>query len=169
MKYILSFLIFIIASVSFGYYIADVRYKATHPTTTTSDQLSSLSFSIPATTGDDVMIEDINYVRAQNGQAPLIEDERLNRSAVSKSCDMENYDYFDHKDLYGHFSWHYFKQEGYDFMYAGENLVNFSDDEKLAMNLLVKSETHFKNMISPEYQHVGIGVCGQYVTQHYGG
>ena len=122
----------------------------------------------PVNYGDDLMIERINEVRAKNGIAPVVEDERLNRSAEDKACDMRNKGYFAHKDPDGQEAWHYFLAEKYFYIYAGENLSNFSNDLDSVMKMFVESPEHFKNIIDSHYVDVGIGVCGQYVVQHFG-
>lgn len=117
--------------------------------------------------GDDEMIEDINRVRANHGLRLLVEDNRLNRSAHDKACDMRDNDYFDHVDLKGRHGWHYFHEEGYFYHDAGENLANFSNDLDQAMRMFIASPEHFQVMTNPAYVNIGIGVCGQYVAQHY--
>ena len=55
----------------------------------------------------------------------------------------------------------------YDEITSGENLTNGLDD-KSAMNALMNSEGHKRNILDPDYEEIGVGRCGPYLVQHFG-
>jgi hypothetical protein len=76
-----------------------------------------------------------------------------------KANDMATKGYFAHTSPEGLSPWYWFKQAGYDFVYAGENLaVNFSDSaevDKAWMN----SPGHRDNILNTKYTEVGIATA----------
>lgn len=113
------------------------------------------------------MIGAINIERSKEGLKPLKENKILDKTAELKACDMLSGNYFEHEDLKGQDSWHLFRENGYDYQYAGENLArNHGVFE--SMRLFMQSPTHRENIMMPEYKEVGVGTCGGYTVQHFG-
>lgn len=113
------------------------------------------------------MVGLINIEREREGLKPLKENPILDKTAELKACDMEASNYFEHEDLKGQKSWHLFRENGYDYQYAGENLArNHGVFE--SMRLFMQSPSHRENIMLPEYKEVGVGTCGKYMVQHFG-
>lgn len=110
-----------------------------------------------ATAEEIKMLELINKERAAAGVAPLKLDNELVRIARLKSQDMIDKNYFDHNSpTYGD-PFTMMKNFGIKFGYAGENLAGNQTVEK-AHEALMNSPGHRKNILSPNYTHVGIGI-----------
>lgn len=132
------------------------------------EQAYTLPKSLITPTPSNEMIGLLNEVRTMNDLTPLREDQRLNKSAKRKACDMRDKGYFEHTDPGGAFAWHMFKEEGYEYTEAGENLVQYTDKPIIDMFYLMASPEHRDVILDPVYRDVGIGVCGDYLVQHYG-
>lgn len=90
----------------------------------------------------------INILRTQ----PLIDNVELNQMAQNRA---------------EYFCTHEFKHEGFQtwfpegYSYVGENLAKGFKDDFSAQLALTMSPYHYLNMVSPDYQQVGIGKsCG---------
>ena len=114
------------------------------------------------------MLQLINVERVKDGDQPLTVNQDLVESATAKACDMRDKEYFDHKDPQGNAPWHFFKEAGYIYEVAGENLAIGYDNPVEAMNALMNSPKHRDNILGDDYTEVGIGYCGDYTVQHFG-
>lgn len=103
------------------------------------------------------MLQLINQERAKAGAAPLTLDPELVRIARLKSQDMIDKNYFDHySPTYGD-PFTMMRNMGVQYGFAGENLAgNPSLDN--AHETLMASPGHRKNILNPNYTHVGIGI-----------
>ncbi len=100
-----------------------------------------------------------NQARLSNGISTLLENENLMRAARDKVKDMLTNDYFAHTSPQGVAPWHWIKKNGYNYQYAGENLaINFTD-AKEQHAAWMKSATHRKNILNPEYADIGVAVA----------
>src|SRR5665647_2242235 len=99
-----------------------------------------------------------NESRAIAGLSILTENKDLSLAATEKANDMINNDYFAHTSPTGVDPWHWFKNAGYNYKYAGENLAvnytNAKDQDTAWMN----STTHRANILNPQYQDIGVAV-----------
>lgn len=106
-----------------------------------------------------VLVDLANADRAQAGLGTLSVNPTLVAVAQAKANDMASKGYFAHTSPDGLDPWHWFKQQGYAFDYAGENLaIDFSDSgdvERAWMN----SPTHRENLLDPHYTEVGIATA----------
>jgi hypothetical protein len=67
--------------------------------------------------------------------------------------------YFSHTGPDGAQPWKWFREAGYRYEYAGENLaVNFNESEDV-VNAWMKSPTHRANILKHDFTEVGIGVA----------
>ena len=64
-----------------------------------------------------------NEARAETSSAPLSVNPLLAEAAQKKAEDMATQGYFAHREPNGEMSWYRFKEAGYDYVYAGENLA----------------------------------------------
>ncbi len=144
--------------------------------------LKSLSVIRPGVLGysSEITIEKVfaqtNLQRQQSGLSDLKFSATLSKSAAAKAQDMFEHDYWAHNSPQGKTPWEFFKQSGYQYTVAGENLArDFYDTESL-MKAWMKSPTHKANIISPKYQEIGLavvngtlnGVKTTLVVQHFG-
>ncbi len=63
----------------------------------------------------------------------------------------------DHKTANGKLLWDIYKENGYDYLVAGENLAKEYPSLEKAFEALKKSPTHHANLINPKFQDLGIG------------
>ena len=100
----------------------------------------------------------VNNSRKSAGLSDLSENSFLSRAARAKADDMLKNDYFAHTSPDGTEPWHWFKKSGYEYKFAGENLaINFNDSRE-QHKAWMKSETHKKNILSDNYQEIGVAV-----------
>lgn len=114
------------------------------------------------------MLQQINEERAKNGLKPLIPMPKLNELARLKSQDIIAKNYFSHNSpTYGYFT-NMVYNAGIRFYSVGENLAK-ARDGRHAHILLMASEGHRKNILNPNFTHIGLGIIpdkyGVVVTQ----
>ena len=112
------------------------------------------------------MIEILNVQREKIGLHKLTENGLLNLSARNKACDMGNKSYFSHISPDGKQPWEFIKDAGYLYNHAGEN-ISKNNDIKKAMVDFMNSQEHKDNILSQNYKEVGVGICGEYLVQHF--
>ena len=104
------------------------------------------------------ILELVNAERSKAGLGSLKENAVLSSAAEAKLNNMFQNDYFSHTSPKGETPWHWIKQSGYAYQYAGENLaINYSSAEK-QHNAWMKSETHRANILSSKFTETGIAV-----------
>ena len=104
------------------------------------------------------MIDLINQSRIEAGVFSLTVNSRLTFAAQAKAEDMFRLQYFDHNSPSGTTPWHWMKQSGYNYSFAGENLaIDFITAEG-AHKALMESPSHQKNILNPNYSEIGIAV-----------
>lgn len=105
-----------------------------------------------------VLIELTNTDRGAQGLGTLTVSPLLTAVAEAKAADMAEKGYFAHTSPEGLTPWHWFKEKGYTFAYAGENLaIDFNesaDIERAWMN----SPTHRANIVGTQFTEIGIAV-----------
>lgn len=100
----------------------------------------------------------------------------LSESAAAKAKNMFSENYWAHSSPSGKVPWDFFREAGYQYSVAGENLAkDFYDTESL-IKAWMNSPTHRANIINDKYQEIGIGVINgvlngmktTLVVQHFG-
>ena len=115
-------------------------------------------FGLPQTAAviTSILVDLANGDRASNSLSALAVNPVLVAAAQAKANDMAAKGYFAHVSPEGLDPWHWFKEAGYSFTHAGENLaVDFSDSsdvEKAWMN----SPSHRENILDAKYTEIGI-------------
>ena len=105
------------------------------------------------------VIELTNQVRTKEGLNILKINDILNQAAAMKANDMIENGYFAHNSPSKVTPWHWFQEAGYEYTFAGENLaMNFSEAEE-AMDAWMKSPTHHDNIVSKNYEDIGVAVA----------
>lgn len=119
------------------------------------------------------MLNLVNNERVSRGLQPLEIDMELVKLARMKSRDMITKGYFSHySPTYGS-PFNMMKNAGVDYMYAGENIAGAPTVDR-AHTALMNSDGHRKNILNPNYTHVGIGIIdggpyGKMFTQMFVG
>lgn len=106
-----------------------------------------------------VLVDLANEDRTELSLPELKTNPLLTQAAQAKANDMAAKGYFSHSTPEGYDSWHWFRQAGYDYRFAGENLaVNFSDSSEVEAAWMA-SPTHRDNIVSPRYTEIGIATA----------
>jgi len=104
------------------------------------------------------VLDQTNQQRSKLGLPSLKYNSLLSQSAAQKAQDMFANNYWAHTSPSGTTPWNFFKNVGYKYSVAGENLArDFYDTESL-MKAWMNSPTHKENIINSKYQEIGIGV-----------
>ncbi len=102
----------------------------------------------------------INQSRESAGLNSLVENQKLTQAAQLKAQDMVQNNYFSHTSPSGITPWYWFKQIGYNYKYAGENLAIGFYDSREVYNAWLNSPSHKANILNPNYTEVGTAVLG---------
>jgi uncharacterized protein YkwD len=122
------------------------------------------------------LVELTNADRASNNLSGLTINPVLQKAAQMKADDMAAKGYFAHNSPEGVTPWHWFKEAGYTFSFAGENLaVYFSDSAELE-KAWMNSPLHRANILNSYFTEIGIATAkgvyqGRetvYVVQEFG-
>ncbi|WP_170834636.1 CAP domain-containing protein [Natronincola peptidivorans] len=112
---------------------------------------------------ESMMLDLVNKERSKRGLAPLQWHNKLAGVAKLKTQDIIQNNYFAHNSpTYGSF-FQMISNEGISYRQAGENLAKARDVQRAHM-LLMASEGHRNNILSPSFTHIGLGIS----TDQYG-
>ncbi len=123
-----------------------------------------------------VLVDLTNDVRVSNNEKTLSRSVILDNAAKLKAQDMARLGYFAHTSPEGLTPWYWFKESGYAFVYAGENLaINFSESVDV-QNAWMNSPTHKANLLNDKFTEIGIATVDgvyqgrptTYVVQMFG-
>jgi uncharacterized YkwD family protein len=103
------------------------------------------------------MLQLVNQARAQNNLPALKIDMEVTNVARIKSQDMIDNNYFSHNSPKYGSPFDMMKSFGVDYVSAGENIAG-NQDVQSAHNALMNSPGHRKNILSPDFTHIGIGI-----------
>lgn len=104
----------------------------------------------------DVLVDLANDSRITYNAPPLTRNLLLDKAAELKGEDMSTRGYFAHESPDGVTPWHWFKEVGYVFLYAGENLaVNFTDANDVETAWL-NSPKHRENLLNANFKEIGM-------------
>lgn len=99
-----------------------------------------------------------NESRKQAGLSALKQNDQLTQAAEAKAKDMFKNNYFAHTSPKGVTPWHWIKQTGYQYGFAGENLAINYESAESQHKAWMKSATHRANILSDKYQEIGVAV-----------
>ncbi|MEK7063693.1 MAG: CAP domain-containing protein [Patescibacteria group bacterium] len=106
-----------------------------------------------------VLVEITNNDRSSSGLGTLALSPILTQVAEAKARDMAAKGYFAHTSPEGITPWHWFQQEEYKFVYAGENLaVDFSESPDVS-RAWMNSPTHRANILGTQFSEIGIATA----------
>lgn len=122
------------------------------------------------------VLDQTNAERQKQGLSVLHYNAVLSQSATAKAEDMFANNYWAHNSPQGKTPWDFIKAAGYQYSIAGENLARDFYDTETLMKAWMNSPTHRENILSPQYQEIGIGVVNgvlegvktTLVVQHFG-
>lgn len=123
-----------------------------------------------------MLVQMTNQDRIASGMRPLAVSPTLERAAYLKVQDMVANNYFAHTSPAGVSPWYWFREVGYTFRFAGENLaVNFTESTDVQQAWL-NSPAHRANVLNPNFTEMGIataygrykGVNTAYVVELFG-
>ncbi|MFH0819582.1 MAG: CAP domain-containing protein [bacterium] len=104
------------------------------------------------------LINLTNDERLKNNLPALEINPQLAQIAENKCQDMIEENYFAHTSPSGKRFWQWFKEENYNYLYAGENLaMDFSESEEVVRAWLA-SATHRTNLLNPKFKHIGVAI-----------
>jgi uncharacterized YkwD family protein len=115
------------------------------------------------------VIDLTNEQRRKNGLQDLQPDTALSNVAQEKSNDMQAKNYFSHTSpTYGS-PFDMMRDFGVSYNTAGENIAMGQQSAEEVVNAWMNSEGHRKNILSPNYTHIGVGHTsqGNYWTQMF--
>ncbi len=105
------------------------------------------------------IIKQTNIARTANKLPTLKTNALLNKAAQAKANDMIRQQYFAHISPSKVTPWAFFKQAGYSYRYAGENLaIDFAESEDIIQAWL-SSPSHRRNLLSTRYTEIGVAVA----------
>lgn len=106
------------------------------------------------------VLDDLtNQNRQSQHLAVLMVNPLLNKVAELKAQDMAEKGYFAHVSPEGKAPWYWFKQVGYNYEYAGENLaIDFTDSQDVTLAWM-NSPTHRANIVKNSYTEMGTGIA----------
>ncbi|MEH7304449.1 CAP domain-containing protein [Neobacillus drentensis] len=140
-----------------------VQQPAAAPQPTTTKTTTALSAY------EQKVVDLTNQERAKNGLPALKVDVTLSKMAHEKSRDMSANGYFSHTSpTYGS-PFDMMKKYGITYRYAGENIAMGQQTPEEVVKAWMNSEGHRKNILSPNYNYIGVGYVsqGNYWTQEF--
>jgi uncharacterized protein YkwD len=100
----------------------------------------------------------MNDYRAQEGLAPLNDDDRLDQAAGDRMRHMEEESYWAHVSPEGMSPFHWLESRDYAYRAAGENLAYGFETARLLVQSWMESHGHRANILSPAYEDCGIAI-----------
>lgn len=108
---------------------------------------------------ENEVVRLVNVERSKNGLSPLTQNWELSRVARYKSQDMINKNYFSHTSpTYGS-PFDMMKNFGIKYSTAGENIAYGQRTAADVMNSWMNSPGHRKNILSPNFTQIGVGLA----------
>jgi len=116
-------------------------------------------FALAAQINEDNVVSLVNQSREKENLNPLYINYQLSQIASFKAQDMIANHYFSHNSPNGLTPWYWFEKENYDYKYAGENLAINYDSAEEEHQAWMKSLTHRKNILNPNFTEIGIATA----------
>ncbi len=121
-----------------------------------STNLHILGFTSSVTI--DEVLRATNQERIGAGLPALSYSEKLADAARRKAANMFEEDYWAHTSQSGKSPWVWFKEVGYNYTYAGENLAKDFGDTGRMVSAWMASPTHRDNIVGSKYTETGLAV-----------
>ncbi|MFC1700089.1 CAP domain-containing protein [Patescibacteria group bacterium] len=104
------------------------------------------------------LLSQTNQKRAEKGLPPLRLNSTLSEAAKRKAYHMFENDYWSHISPDGTEPWDFILGQGYDYIYAGENLAKNFSSSKQVVEGWYNSPTHKSNLLGSNYDEIGFAV-----------
>ncbi len=104
------------------------------------------------------LLNRTNEERKKAGLTTLQLDPSLNRAAQAKAEYMFARNYWAHNAPDGTTPWVFFRQVGYTYLHAGENLAKEFDNADQVVDAWIASPSHRANVLRPDYKDIGFAV-----------
>ncbi|WP_150273687.1 CAP domain-containing protein [Paenibacillus tepidiphilus] len=109
----------------------------------------------------------VNKERAAAGLSPVTALDSLNKVAAAKATDMRVNNYFSHTSpTYGS-PFDMMKSFGVTYRAAGENIAMGQKTPEAVMTAWMNSEGHRANILSPNFNYIGVGFDNYYWVQEF--
>ncbi len=105
------------------------------------------------------LLQQHNLQRARENLKPLELNSLLIESSEQKAIEMLESNCWSHYCPNGRSPWEFFKDSGYEYIFAGENLAEGFESIDELMNAWLNSKTHRENILKPEFDEVGFGIA----------
>jgi uncharacterized protein YkwD len=118
-----------------------------------------------AITWQEQMLKSINSIRAEKSLTPLKMCRPLVKAAQNYAKNMASQDFLDHTGKDGSTPGSRIQKAGYDWKNSrkgsmiAENIAAGQNSVLEVMRDWRKSKSHYKNMVTPEFTHVGFGMA----------
>ena len=107
----------------------------------------------------DEIISLTNSERGSKGLSQLKENVLLSEAAALKATDMFEDDYWAHFAPDGTSPWYFFKQTGYSYSWAGENLArDFQSSTGVIGGWMSSTAGHKENILNSNFTEIGVAV-----------
>jgi len=106
----------------------------------------------------DSLISETNNARLESGADIVILNDVLSTAARAKAVDMFEYNYWAHTSPSGTEPWDFIIGEGYDYIFAGENLARDFATSKGVVKAWLESPSHRDNLLNPRYTEMGLAI-----------
>lgn len=110
----------------------------------------------------DVSVQQLllltNQKRQEQNLSPVVINDQLSQAALLKANDMFSKNYWAHNAPDGTTPWFYFKEAGYTYAFAGENLARGFTTPEGVIDAWMASPSHRENMLSNHYRDIGFAV-----------
>ncbi|MBM3208813.1 CAP domain-containing protein [Candidatus Shapirobacteria bacterium] len=104
------------------------------------------------------IVELTNQKRAERSLPALRFSSTLSEAAGRKAGDMFAFNYWAHTSPSGRDPWSFFREAGYSYLYAGENLARDFADSSGVIEAWLNSPSHRDNLLGGRYQEIGVAV-----------
>lgn len=117
-----------------------------------------------------------NQARKDVGLGELMENEKLNASALEKAEHMRDHDYFDHVSPQGLQPSYFAQKQDYDYKTFGENLAEGYFSAQSVHEGWMGSQGHKENILSENFKEIGVAILSfekdgyktYLIVQHFG-
>lgn len=106
-----------------------------------------------------VVVDLTNDERSDLQALPLVRNPVLDEAARQKAEHMAQNEYFAHYAPDGTTPWSFFRDSGYLFAHAGENLAIHFTDSTEVVDAWMNSPAHRQNIVDPKYTEIGVGTA----------
>ncbi|HLD63648.1 MAG TPA: CAP domain-containing protein [Candidatus Peribacteraceae bacterium] len=115
----------------------------------------------------DAVFELTNVERVKAGLRPLRRNATLDVAAQRHAEDMDDNNFFDHRNKQGEYAGDRIQQVGYAYLAYGENIAKGQEAPAKVVNDWMQSPGHKANLMLPEFDEIGIGVSDTSWVQNF--